>query len=142
MSAPRSEAALPVPASARAPVWRDAAVRDPADRGTTILAQRVVEKVAARAAGEIEQVSGLQTGLTGRVLGRERIRASAELEGSIAVLRLTLAAAFPAPLVSLTRAVRANVTERVQRLCGLRVDHVDITVATLHAPGIDVRRVE
>jgi uncharacterized alkaline shock family protein YloU len=113
----------------------------PAERGITTLAPRVVEKIAARAAGEVAQVFGLSRTLAGHTLGAERVRADAELDGHVAVLRLDLSVAFPAPLIPLTRTVREHVTNTVQTLCGLHVDHIDLTVAALRHPSAEHKRV-
>lgn len=113
----------------------------PAERGITTLAPRVVEKVAAHAAGEVAQVFGLSRTLAGRTLGAERVRAEADLDGHVAVLRLDLGAGFPAPLIPLTRTVREHVTNTVQTLCGLHVDHIDVTIAALRHPDVERKRV-
>ena len=107
----------------------------------TTLAPRVVEKIAARAAGEVEHVFGLSRTLAGRTLGAERVRADADLDGHVAVLRIEFGAGFPAPLLPLTRAVREHVTDKVQTLCGLHVDHIDVTVAELRHPRAERKRV-
>jgi uncharacterized alkaline shock family protein YloU len=114
---------------------------DPAERGTTTLAPRVVEKVASQAAGETEQVFGLPRRLAGRALGGERVRASATVDGHLAAVEIELAAAFPAPLIELTRRVRDHVSSRLTSLCGVRVDYVDVTVAALRPPETSRRRV-
>lgn len=112
------------------------------ERGVTVLAPRVVEKIAAQAAGEIEQVFGLPRRLAAHEGGPRQVRADAELDGQIAAVRLQIAAAFPGRLVPLTRQVREHVIARIQTLCGLRVDHVDITVAALRRDGDQRRRVQ
>jgi uncharacterized alkaline shock family protein YloU len=108
---------------------------EPAERGRTVLAPGVVEKIAAQAALEIGDISGLRRRVAGRMVSDERVRAEADLDGQVAAVRLQLAVAFPAPLLQLTREVRQHVTTRIQTLCGLRVDHVDITVAALRSRG-------
>ena len=110
-------------------------------RGTTTLADRVVEKIAAQAATEVDHATGLRRSLAGRDVGRSTVRAHVDLDGGVAALRLDLAVAFPAPVRVVTRAVRAHVTTRVGQLCDLTVDHVDITVAALPRPDVDRRRV-
>jgi len=113
-----------------------------AERGTTTLAPRVVEKIAAQAATEIGQVSGLARRIAGRTVGAERVRAEASLDGQVATVRLQIAVGFPAPLAGLTRQVRQHVTDQVQRMSGVRVDHIDITVAALRAASGGRRRVQ
>lgn len=113
----------------------------PSERGITTLAPRVVAKIAARAAGEVAQVFGLSRTLAGHTLGTERVRADADLDGQVAVLRLDIGAGFPAPLIQLTRAVREHVTNKVETLCGVHLDHIDVTVAELRHPRAERKRV-
>jgi len=112
------------------------------ERGATVIAARVIEKTAAHAAGELDQVYGLSRRMMGVSVGAEHVRADAQVDGQVASLRLQLGAAFPAPLVTLTRQVRDHVTTKVQQLCGVRVDHIDITVAALRHPSVERRRVQ
>jgi uncharacterized alkaline shock family protein YloU len=123
------------------PGGRGTSPADLAGRGRTVLAPLVVEKIAAQAATEIGGISGLRRRIAGRAAGSERVHAEADLDGQVTAVRLQLAAAFPAPLLELTRQVRQHVTEQIQTLCSLRVDHVDITVAALHG-GACQRRVQ
>lgn len=132
---------LPRLALAAAGTGRPAA-RSAEERGATVLAARVIEKTAAHAAAEIDEVYGLSRSMVGVSVGTEQVRADAQLDGQIASVRLQLGAAFPTPLVTLTRQVREHVTTQVQRLCGVRVDHIDITVAALRHPNAERRRVQ
>ena len=111
------------------------------ERGTTTLADVVVEKIAAAAAGEVPRVGGLRRHLAGRAVGRSQVRADVDLDGAVAALRLELAVEFPAPVRPVTREVRRHVVARVLELCDVTVDHVDITVADLPLPPTDLRRV-
>ena len=58
-------------------------------------------------------------------------RVQADVDGGVVSVRAQMAVRWPAPVRAVTRQVRANVTERVQNLTGLRVDRVDIDVTTL-----------
>ena len=114
---------------------------EPAERGRTTIADRVVAKVAAQAATEVDHAAGLRRSLAGRAHGAPRVRASADVDGHVASLKLDLAVDYPSPVRQVTRAVRQQVTERVTTLCGMQVDHVDITVAALRRAPVDTRRV-
>ena len=114
---------------------------DPAERGRTTIADRVVAKVAAQAATEVEHAAGLRRSLAGRTVGAPHVRARADVDGHVTSLRLDLAVDYPAPIQQVTRAVRQQVSSRVGELCGMVVDHVDITVAALRRPPVDTRRV-
>ncbi|MGD0555214.1 MAG: Asp23/Gls24 family envelope stress response protein [Streptosporangiaceae bacterium] len=132
--------APPIPGSS--PSSADVTLADPAERGRTVLAPQVVDKIAAQAATEIDGISGLQRRIAGRSVGSERVRAESDLDGQVVAVRLQLAVAFPAPLLELTRRVRQHVTGQIQTLCSLQVDHVDITVAALRADASQRRRVQ
>jgi uncharacterized alkaline shock family protein YloU len=113
----------------------------PEHRGTTTVADVVVEKTAAHAAREVSRAAGLRRQLAGRGFGTPTVRAHADVDGAVTTLRLELGVEFPAPVRQVTRAVRSHVTDRVSVWCGMRVDHVDITVAALPRPTVDTRRV-
>ena len=110
-------------------------------RGTTALADRVVEKIAARAATEVDHCVGVPRSVVGVTTGRPAVRAEATCDGSIAGLQLRIGVEYPASVFATTRRVRGHVTDVVSRLCGLSVDHVDIQVATLVIPDRDGGRV-
>lgn len=107
---------------------------DPAHRGTTTLADRVVEKIAARAATEVTHCVGLPRTIAGIPTGRTAVQAQARRDGSVTGLSLEVGLVYPAPVVSTTRQIRGHVTDVVSRLCGLAVDHVDIRVGALVQP--------
>jgi uncharacterized alkaline shock family protein YloU len=102
-----------------------------------VLAPRVVAKIAAKSAREVEGVLGVA-----RVLGRSRrVYAEPDIDGHIVGLRLICAASFPGQLLPLTRRLRRHVTDSVERMCSLRVDHVDIEVTELRSDAVAERRV-
>ncbi len=146
---PTSAAAQAVPrltagaavAPADAPVLSTHAL-DPGERGTTTLADKVIEKIAARAAVDVTHALGLSRRLAGRDFGTPTVRAQARVDGQVAYLSLALAVEYPASARATTREVRAHVSNRVATLCGLDVDHIDITVAVLRRPNADRRRVQ
>ena len=55
-------------------------------------------------------------------------------------VRASMAVRWPALVRTVTRQVRANVTDRVQSLTGLRVEQVDIDVTSLVADSGDEDR--
>lgn len=133
--------AIPVPRISGSSSGPDVTRADPAERGRTVLAPQVVDKIAAQAATEIDGISGLQRRIAGRALGNAQVRAQSDLDGQVVAVRMQLAVEFPAPLLELTRQVRQHVTEQIQTLCSLRVDHIDITVAALRGGASQRRRV-
>ena len=117
-------------------------------RGETIIAPAVVEKIATRAASEVDGVGGVvETGLS-RLLpwsvgGASPARASAEVGGDTVTVDLTVNVLYPEPVAAVTNRVRTQVTRRLAELCGLRATQVNIAVPALVAPPRGApRRVE
>jgi uncharacterized alkaline shock family protein YloU len=116
-----------------------------ASRGETIIGPAVVEKIAARAASEVDGVGGVVlTGLS-RLLpwtvgGDTPARASAEVGGETVMVELTVNVLYPEPVAAVTNAVRDRVVRRLSELCGLRATEVNIAVPALVAPARATRR--
>jgi uncharacterized alkaline shock family protein YloU len=108
----------------------------PGSRGRLVLAERVVEKIAAQCASEIAEVGGSSRGFLG--LGRQRDpsarpKVSVELTGGIATLSLELGIRYPASIAATTQRLREELRRRVTELAGVRVRQIDIRVGYLHA---------
>lgn len=112
------------------------ALRPAAERGTTTVADRVIEKIAAQAAGEVAQTAELGRRLADRLPGRSagHARAAALVSGRLVQLRVAVGVEYPAPIVRVTREVRAHVRATVGRLCDLDVRDVDVVVTKLRRP--------
>jgi uncharacterized alkaline shock family protein YloU len=112
----------------------DAGLRGPdADagrRGLLVIAPRVIERIAARAASDVDGVAR-----SGAPAASKGVRADADLEGSTANVALRLGVAYPRPVGRVASEVRGRVAHRVQELTGLTVAAVGITVDELPAPG-------
>lgn len=132
----------PRPVSHTAPAT-SAVLRDPAERGTTTVADRVIEKVAATAAGEVARTAELGRRLSERLPGRtaKHARATALVSGRLVQLRVTVGVEYPVPIVRVTRDIRGHVRDTVSRLCDVDVRDVDIVVSRLRRPGGQGRRV-
>ncbi|HEY9475157.1 MAG TPA: Asp23/Gls24 family envelope stress response protein [Mycobacteriales bacterium] len=105
-------------------------------RGVTNIADRVVEKIAARAVAEVDLATGTPRQLLGLRAGRaskDTARVDAQVTGNVVTVRITVAVRWPASVVRVTRQVRAHVTERLRTLTGLDVAWVDIDVPVLLA---------
>lgn len=127
----------------------------PAERGTTTIANEVVEKIAGIAAREVPGVYDLG-GDTARVLSavRERLHLGDEskaqgvavkLAGKEADLSITLVLEYGFVVSSVTDKVREKAISAVERLLGLDVTNVDILVDDIHVEnegpvGDDVAR--
>ncbi|GAB3871551.1 Asp23/Gls24 family envelope stress response protein [Dactylosporangium cerinum] len=116
-----------------------------AERGTTTIADEVVEKIAGIAAREVPGVYDLG-GDVARVFASVRDRiglgddereqgnrgVSVRLEGTSAAVRVTLVIEYGFVLYSVAEKVRANVIGAVENLLGLEVTSVDIVVDDVH----------
>jgi uncharacterized alkaline shock family protein YloU len=114
----------------------------PAERGTTTIANEVVEKIAGIAAREVPGVYDLG-GDTARVLTavRERLHlgdeskaqgVSVKLSGKEADLSITLVLEYGFVVSSVTDKVREKAISAVEHLLGLDVTNVDILVDDIH----------
>ena len=114
-------------------------------RGETIIAPTVVEKIATRAASEVDGVGGVvQTGLS-RLLpwsigDAGPAKAAAEGGADTVSVDLTVSVLYPQPVAAVTNQVRTRVTQRLAELCGLRATEVNIAVPALVVPPRAARR--
>jgi uncharacterized alkaline shock family protein YloU len=116
-----------------------------AERGTTTIADEVVEKVAGIAAREVPGVYDLG-GDVARVFAAVRDRiglgdedgepanrgVSVRLEGRTATVRVTLVIEYGFVVYSVAEKVRTKVISSVENLLGLEVTAVDIVVDDVH----------
>ncbi|GAA3788496.1 hypothetical protein GCM10022380_00790 [Amycolatopsis tucumanensis] len=109
------------------------------ERGRTVIADRVVERLAAYAVTEVESVGGSARQVLGVTVGAEdQDRAAgvqARVDGATAELDVRLSIAYPKPVAATCERVRAHLVRRVGELTGLAVSRVDITVTALHGPS-------
>ena len=104
-------------------------------RGSTEIADRVVERIAAMAVAEVDDAHGPARRLLGlRVPGVDGPRVTVQIDGHLVTVRLGMSVRYPAPIRQVTRRVREHVTVRVGELTGLDVRHVDIDIPTLITP--------
>lgn len=105
---------------------------EPEERGTTAIAQRVVERLAAHAIGELPDVGG-SAKRTFLLTGTDDLaQVSATISGHRAALDVRISVAYPASVGATTEAVRAHLMRRVEEFTGIRVHRVDVTVTALH----------
>ena len=113
-------------------------------RGTTTIADRVVAKIAAQAASEIDHVGGRRRRLLGIPLpvgDQQRPHVDAQVNGKTARLQMSLGIEYPAPLRAITRQVRAATIARIHELARIEVNTLDITVVALAREDDDPRSV-
>lgn len=94
------------------------AVPVPDSLGKTIVTERAVRRIAARAATEVDGVE-------------RAVRVDADVTADAAVLRVDLPVRYPMPVARVAEACRTHLVERVAELAGLRVTGIDIVVSAL-----------
>ncbi|MGI5240154.1 Asp23/Gls24 family envelope stress response protein [Dactylosporangium sp. CA-139066] len=95
--------------------------------GSIAIAERVVAKLASHAVLDLPDAAAA----AGRALGRTTPKASARVEGDVAVIDLEIGVRWPASVPQVTAAVRRHVRERLTSLTGLTVAEVRIVVTDL-----------
>ena len=115
------------------------------EHGRTTIADAVIAKIAAVATREVDGVYGLGAGAA-RLFGavRERVPGArvSESQGVAVEVGERQAAAdidvvieYGVAIPELAAAVRRNVINAVERMCGLEVTEVNISVDDIHLPG-------
>src|ERR1022692_2091574 len=111
--------------------------------GMISINDRVVEKMAARAAIEIPDAGAAASRFLGRsmagasALGARQTsltalpKTSADVDGSLVILDLSISVRWPASVPEVASAVRERVRSRVSELTGLTVTEVSISVTAL-----------
>jgi uncharacterized alkaline shock family protein YloU len=109
-------------------------VAAPVERGTTTVAPVVFERLATRAAAEVEGVVGEVTSGISRFFpwtSASPADATAELDEAGIILDLTINVAYPEPVRQVAQNVRQHVIEWVRSCTGRPVRRVNITVSEL-----------
>lgn len=118
--------------------------REVGDRGTTVLARKVLEKIAGQVAKDETDAGGTSGGFLG--IGAQadlsaRPQATVELSGNVATLRVEVGLPYPVPLREAADRLRDRISGRVTELTGVEVRQVDVTVSWLVLdPPADARR--
>ncbi|MFD9125693.1 Asp23/Gls24 family envelope stress response protein [Kitasatospora sp. NPDC059571] len=116
----------------------------PAERGRTALAVGVVEKIAGMAAREVSGIHALGSGFT-RTFGamRDRVPGSksgvgrgikAEVGERQTAIDIALVVEYGVVIPKLASDVRENIIVAVERMTGLEVVEVNISVNDVHLP--------
>ena len=125
------------PQGAHALPWAADAGEDFAEmggRGRTVLAARVIEKIAAQVTADESSVGGSSGGFLGigtRADLTARPKATVELTGNIATLSVEVGMLYPVPLRQATEDLRRRIRIRVTQLTGVDVRQVDIRISWL-----------
>jgi uncharacterized alkaline shock family protein YloU len=126
--------------NSRPPV--DADHRDPGERGTLVIKDRAVQRIAEAAALQVPGVvpAAQSTGSIGAALGRAYPRVDCDVAGGRVRAEVEIVGLWPVPATQLGAQVRAAVTEQLEQLAGLRVDAVDVTIAKVVRVAAPPRR--
>lgn len=103
---------------------------DPGARGTLTVKQRVVERLAARAAMETDGVQQFRRGID-KLTGREFPKTDVVVSGDHVRASVEIAVEWGRSLATTAAAVQTNVTEALSTMSGLTVDGVDVRVAVI-----------
>jgi uncharacterized alkaline shock family protein YloU len=120
--------------------------------GIISISNSVVQKLAARAVVEVPDAGAAAPRVMGRSVTGARMlggrqtsltglpKATAEVDGSTAVLALSISVRWPASIPAVSMAVREHIRNRISTLTGLEVTEVSISVTDL-ATRLDLPRV-
>jgi uncharacterized alkaline shock family protein YloU len=116
-------------------------------QGTTSIADTVVSKIAGIAAKDVAGVYSLGSGASRAMSAvRERIPGgrvnhsqgvSVEVGETQAAVDINMIAEYGVAIADLASAVRRNVISSIERMTGLEVTEVNISVADIHLPEDD-----
>ena len=138
-----------------------------AERGVLTISEQAVERLAACAVLEVDDVGGAggrglrgprrgagrgptaqggARGVLGVSLSGEDLDHSAKVSARVGdetvTLDVRISIVYPASVARTTEKAREHLVERVEALTGLTVTRVDLTVTALHTTAGQVRRVE
>ena len=113
-----------------APILDDA----PARRGGLTIADKVVERTAGQVLKDLPGVGGTSSGLFGIGASSSldtRPSVDVTLSGRSCTLAVQLGLVYPTPIAEATEHVRSTLSTEVERLTGVTVRQVDISVQWL-----------
>ena len=115
---------------------------DPGERGNLIIKDRAVQRIAEAAALSVPGVvpAAQSTNTLNAALGRAYPRVDCEVAGGRVRAEVEIVGLWPTPAPQLGAQVRQTITDQLQRLAGLRVDAVDVTIAKMIRTAAAPRR--
>lgn len=118
------------------------AATEPDQRGTLVILDRAVQRIAEAATLGVPGVApaGHSTHKLNTALGRGYPRVDCDVAGDRVRAEVEVVGRWPVSAPELGAQVRQAVTEQLQRLAGLRVDAVDVTVANIVRVAAPARR--
>ena len=145
MSTSETESTTTSTMTATVPAPRRSAAELVSEHGNTTIADLVVAKIVALATREVDGVYAMGGG-TARMMGAVRqrvpgVRASdaqgvaVEVGERQAAADIDLVVEYGVAIPDLATAIRTNVINSVERICGLEVTEVNIGIDDIHLPG-------
>ena len=113
--------------------------RDPGERGSLTVHDRVAEQIAAKAALDTAGVQFHARGLD-KLTGRTTPKTQVSIAGDRVRATVDIAVPWSYHLGAVGAAVRANVTFALSHLAGLQVDGVNVAVAAVTTPAATTRK--
>ncbi|MEJ5946632.1 Asp23/Gls24 family envelope stress response protein [Pseudokineococcus basanitobsidens] len=107
---------------------------DPGDRGGLDVADRVLERIARRAVGEVDGVAPSASGGLAGLLGSGYPSVEVQHAGGRVRVLVDVASLWPRPAASVAAGVREAVARRLSELAAVRVDAVQVTVRDVVRP--------
>ena len=106
---------------------------EPGRRGTLLIKDRAVQRIAEAAALSVAGVAPAEksTNALNSALGRSYPRVDCDVAGGRVRAELEIVGIWPIPAPMLAGQVRDAVTEQLRQLAGLTVDAVDVTIAKI-----------
>ncbi|MEV5010238.1 MULTISPECIES: Asp23/Gls24 family envelope stress response protein [unclassified Streptomyces] len=126
----RTRPGSPPPGEGSGPSARAAGLPPPAERGATVIPDRVVARITARAA---RTAQSRRAALPPDPSGPAAPSASAAVRSGSVRLHLTMELPYPTDIPHVCERIQQDVAERVAQLTGLRVGEVTLTVRRLVA---------
>ncbi|AXJ10624.1 hypothetical protein CFN17_14125 [Arthrobacter sp. PM3] len=108
----------------------DGDVGETGARGQTVMAAKVIEKIATQVVSDESSAGGF-LGIGPRAGFSPRPKVSVELSGNIATLSVEVGMLYPVPLRQATEALRRRIRTRLNELTGVDVRQIDIRISSL-----------
>ncbi|WP_019629442.1 Asp23/Gls24 family envelope stress response protein [Actinomadura atramentaria] len=101
------------------------------ERGVTVIADRVLARLAEYGARRADATGAMDRSVLGVPLGRRAAKASVDVQGHVAEVRVEIAVRYPEPVRRVASGVRDRVRHEIEDATGYRVRQVDVVVAAL-----------
>lgn len=106
---------------------------DPGERGSLVIKDRAVQRIAEAATLSVSGVApaAQSTNALNAKLGRTYPRVDCDVSGGRVRAEIEIVGRWPVSAPQLGAQVRETVADQLTRLAGLRVDAVDVTIAKI-----------